>query len=175
MTTLGVVLAGGHATRFGGDKAQALLDGIPLIGHALAALAPFVDQLAVAGRDWPGTQRIHDAPQSGLGPLGGLMGGLSFAAQNGYDAVLTCGCDTPGLTADHLRALAPGPAVLDAAPIIGLWPARLAPDLADWLAANPRHSVYAFAQAVGARRVVVAHPPRNINRPEDLVAFVQPR
>lgn len=168
MKILGLVLAGGQSSRFGSDKALALVEDTPLIAHALNALTPFADQLAVAGRDWPGSIRIEDLPQPGLGPLGGLLGGLTYAAGNGFDAVLTSGCDTLGLTDAHIAALAPAPAILDALPVVGLWPSRLAPVLATWLAQNSRHSLYAFAAAAGARRVEVSEPPRNINRPEDL-------
>ena len=37
---LGVVLAGGQARRFGGDKAVATLAGIALLDHAAQALRP---------------------------------------------------------------------------------------------------------------------------------------
>ncbi len=169
MTLLGVVLAGGQSTRFGRDKACALYAGKALLDHAKDSLAPHVDCLVVVGRDWPGLLRVEDLPRPGLGPLGGLYGALSWGAAQGYDAVLSCGCDTLGLTAAHIGALTPGPAVLDALPIIGLWPTRFAPVLGDWLALNARHSVYAFAQAAGARRAVVPDPPRNINQPDDLL------
>lgn len=168
MTILGVVLAGGQSSRFGSDKAQALFEGKALLDHAHDSLAPFVDAVVVAGRDWPGMIRVDDRPHPGLGPLGGLLGALHWATAQGHDAVLSCGCDTMGLTAAHIAALTRGPAVLDALPIIGLWPVALAPVLADWLGTHQRHAVYAFVDAVGARRVVVPKPPRNINRPEDL-------
>lgn len=169
MKLLGLVLAGGQSRRFGSDKALALHQGRPLMAHALAGLLPFVADLAVVGRDWPGVRRIEDAPCPGLGPLGGLLGGLSAAAAQGFDAVLTCGCDTLGLTGDHVAALSPAPAVLTDLPIVGLWPSHLAGTLADWMAQTNRHSVYGFADHIGARRVAAAFPPRNINRPEDLV------
>ncbi|MFM7029058.1 MAG: molybdenum cofactor guanylyltransferase [Chakrabartia sp.] len=169
MKLLGLVLAGGQSRRFGSDKALALHQGRPLIDHALAGLYPFVADLAVVGRDWPGVRRIEDAPRPGLGPLGGLLGGLSVAEAQGYDAVLTCGCDTLGLTADHVAALSPGPAVLADVPIVGLWPSHLGGALAEWMAQTDRHSVYAFADHIGARRIAAALPPRNINRPEDLI------
>ncbi|MEY3659058.1 MAG: hypothetical protein RL425_1819, partial [Pseudomonadota bacterium] len=83
MKRLGLILAGGQSTRFGSDKAAALYQGRPLIDHVADALRPHVDALAVAGRDWPDLIRIEDAPEPGLGPLGGLLGGLIYADQNG--------------------------------------------------------------------------------------------
>lgn len=49
----GVVLAAGSATRFGGGKARALLDGRPLVGHVLAAArsAGLERVVLVLGRD----------------------------------------------------------------------------------------------------------------------------
>jgi molybdopterin-guanine dinucleotide biosynthesis protein A len=171
MMLLGLILAGGQSTRFGSDKALAVYQGRPLLMHAADALAPHVAALAVAGRDWPELIRIQDAPKPGLGPLGGLLGGLIYAGQHGFDAVLTSGCDTLGLMPDHIAALNPGPAVLDTLPVVGLWPTALGPRLAAWMEETPRHALYSFARAVAARRVVLANPPVNINQPSDLDAL----
>ena len=168
MTLLGLILAGGQSSRFGSDKAAALHQGRPLIDHVANALRPHVDALAVAGRDWPDLIRIEDAPQPGLGPLGGVLGGLIYAAHNGFDAVLTSGCDTLGLMPTHIAALHPGPAVLETLPVVGLWPTTLGPALADWMRQTQRHALYGFARAAGARLVTVAQPPANINQPSDL-------
>ena len=168
MTLLGLILAGGQSSRFGSDKAAALHQGRPLIDHVADALRPHVDALAVAGRDWPECIRIEDAPQPGLGPLGGLLGGLIYAGQNGFDAVLTSGCDTLSLMPTHIAALHPGPAVLETLPVVGLWPTALGPALADWMVQTQRHALYGFARAVDARLVTVAEPPANINQPSDL-------
>lgn len=48
---VGIVLAAGAGTRFGGGKQLALLDGRPLLEHALAALAsaPVEDRIVVLG------------------------------------------------------------------------------------------------------------------------------
>src|SRR3546814_5673419 len=56
--TLGAVLAGGRSSRFGSDKALAMLGGRTLLDHAQAALRPHCDALIVVGRgeglaDWP--------------------------------------------------------------------------------------------------------------------------
>ena len=168
MKLLGLILAGGQSSRFGSDKAAALHQGRPLINHVADALRPHVDALAVAGRDWPDFIRIEDAPEPSLGPLGGLLGGLIYAGHNGFDAVLTSGCDTLGLMPAHIAALHPGPAVLETLPVVGLWPTALGPALADWMVQTQRHALYGFARAVDARFVSVAEPPANINQPSDL-------
>ena len=168
MRVLGAILGGGQSSRFGSDKALAELNGRPLMDHAWAGLRPHVEAVITVGRDWPGLARVEDQPAPGLGPLGGLLGALTYAQAQGFDLVLTCGCDTVGLEAEAVLALSPAPAVLNVLPIVGLWPAELADTLRDWMADSANRSVYRFADHVGARRVAVARPPANINRPEDL-------
>ncbi len=168
MRVLGAILGGGQSSRFGSDKAQALLNGRPLMDHAIQGLRDHVETLVVIGRDWPGLVRVDDLPAPGLGPLGGLLGALTYAQQHGFECVLTCACDTVGLEAETVAALSPAPAVLDALPIVGLWPADLANELSDWMADPANRSVYRFADHAGSRRVLVERPPANINRPEDL-------
>lgn len=168
MRLLGAILAGGASSRFGSDKALAHFDGRMLLDHAAAQLRLHVDAMVVVGREWPGLASIADRPRPGLGPLGGLAGALAHANAHGFDAVLTASCDAIGLDAEAVVALAPGPSILDAQPVIGLWPADLASDLDAWLAADHPRSVYAFADHVAARRVHCARPPANINTPDDL-------
>jgi molybdenum cofactor guanylyltransferase len=165
---LGAILAGGASSRFGSDKALAHFDGRMLLEHAAAQLRPHVDAIVVVGREWPGLASIADRPRPGLGPLGGLSGALAHANAHGFDAVLTASCDAIGLDAAAVNALIPGPAILDAQPVIGLWPADLASDLDAWLTSDHPRSVYAFADHVVARRVHCARPPANINTPDDL-------
>ncbi len=65
MKLAAVVLAAGSATRFGGDKLSAILDGEPLIRHAIRAArnAP-VDRVVVVTRagldigEWPGAPKV---------------------------------------------------------------------------------------------------------------------
>lgn len=171
MRRLGVILGGGQSSRFGSDKAMAQHQGKSLMEHAIDGLRDHADSILVVGRDWPGLERVDDLPAPGLGPLGGLLGALTFARANGFDLVLTCGCDTAGLTPETVSALSPAPSVLDALPIVGLWPADLADVLSDWMAKPAHRSVYRFVDHVGARRVMVERLPANINRPEDLAAL----
>jgi molybdopterin-guanine dinucleotide biosynthesis protein A len=62
----GIVLAGGRASRFGRDKLVEPLDGRPLLHHALAALAPAVDELIVVIRPHGAPPRL---PADGVLPV----------------------------------------------------------------------------------------------------------
>ena len=120
---LGAVLAGGQSRRFGSDKALAELDDRPLIAHAAAALAPHVETVAICGRAFGDYVALTDRPAPGLGPLGGLAAALRHAANAGYDAVLSIGCDIPTLPRNLVDALlaAGAPVAARAMPICGLW------------------------------------------------------
>lgn len=172
MTLLGAILAGGQATRFGSDKALALLDGQPLIDHAAAVLRAVSDAVIVCGR-WAGPAglvAIPDWPEPGLGPLGGLCAALRHAAAEGYDAMLSIGCDTPVLPRALLDQLTAGAGArfLRQAPIIGYWPATLAEDLSRHLADGGDRAVYRWASAVGAVAIDAGGELPNVNRAEDL-------
>lgn len=168
MRVLGAVLAGGAGRRFGGDKALAELDGVPLIARVIAALGAQTDAVVVCGRAWPGGG-IPDRPAPGLGPLAGLAAALHHASTRGFDAVLSAPCDTPLLPPDLAAQLAREEgACLAALPLIGWWPARLAGAADDWLADPARsRSVRAWAAHVGAR-AVEAPAIANVNTPGDL-------
>ncbi|MCJ2178430.1 nucleotidyltransferase family protein [Novosphingobium album (ex Hu et al. 2023)] len=63
MNLVAVVLAAGHATRFGSDKLSALLDGEPLLFHAIrAARAAPVSRVIVVARPGLETGTWPDAP-----------------------------------------------------------------------------------------------------------------
>ena len=168
MRLLGAILVGGKSRRFGSDKVEALVDGVTLLDRVARALRPQVDALVVAGREWPGLASVADWPEPGQGPLGGLAGALDHAERQGFDHVLSCGCDIPDLPPDLLAQLGSGPSIVDALPIVGLWPAALAPLLKDWMANSANRSVYRFANHIGARRVALHLPLTNVNHPEDL-------
>ena len=109
MKILGAILAGGQSRRFGSDKALAIVQGKTLFDHVADALRPSCAQLVAAGREWPAMQGVADRPVAGLGPLGGLAGALYYAKNNGYDCVLSCGCDIVGLPLDLVQQLGNGP------------------------------------------------------------------
>jgi molybdenum cofactor guanylyltransferase len=166
--TLGVVLAGGQSRRFGSDKALALLDGRPLIDHALAALAG-CDALVVAGRDWPGMTSLPDRPAPDLGPLGGLCAALHHAAANGFTRVASLPVDSPALPADWRAQLGDGPVHALGQPVIGIWPASLADGLEAYLADGGRR-VRDWVAAIEAPTVDLG-PLANVNNCGDLAAF----
>ena len=105
-----------------------------------------------------------------MGPLGGIAAALRHAQAEGYAAVLTCGVDSLAMPDNLPTLLAPAPAYIDSQPVIGLWPASAANTLEAILASDGRHSMLAFAEAVGARAVKIAAKPANINTPADLKA-----
>lgn len=165
MRLLGVVLAGGQSRRFGSDKALALLDGRPLIEHALAALAG-CDALVVSGRDWPGVTALPDRPAADLGPLGGLNAALHHAAAQGFTHVASLPVDCPALPADWRSLLGNGPAHAAGQPLIGVWPETLAGGLQAFVAGGGRR-VRDWVNETGARAVDLG-PLSNLNQAEDL-------
>lgn len=172
---LGAIIAGGQSRRFGSDKAKALFKGQPLAAHVIAALARHADEVMFAGRKWPGFASVADVPEPGLGPLGGLAGALAHAVEHGFDAVLSAPCDLPGIPDELLRDLLAqqGPAIFVGNPIIGLWPAVLAPELARYLTETEDRSMRAWATRCGAMRVSEGLTLPNINTAADLQALTR--
>lgn len=174
MRVLGAVLAGGRSSRFGSDKAQALLDGVSLLDHAMAALAPFCAEVVVCGHPHPSARVLTDRPAPDMGPLGGLNAALHEGLAGGFDGVLVTGCDMPSFPPVLAHALiGEGAAVLDGQPLAAWWPAALAEALDQHLAETSKHSIYGWIERVKPR--IVTMPDLvlpNINRPGDLDALV---
>lgn len=164
MRTLGAVLAGGRSSRFGSDKALAMLDGRTLLDHARAALAPHCDALVIVGR----AGGIADWPRPGMGPLGAFAGALGHAEAGGFDQLLTASVDCVRLPPDLRALLEPSPAFFDSQPVIGLWPVAALDELRGMLTDNDDLAVRAFARRIGARAVTSDFTPPNINSVADL-------
>lgn len=167
---LGCVLAGGTSTRFGSDKALAELDGHTLLARAVDTLSGWCEHVVVAGRETAPAPTLPDSPRSGMGPLGGIAAALHLARDEGYAAVLTCGVDSAGLPDDLLTLLSPAPAYIADQPVIGLWPASALEAVDAILKGKGRHSMFHFAEVLGARAVTLPAAIANINTPEDLAA-----
>jgi molybdenum cofactor guanylyltransferase len=173
MKILGALLAGGSASRFGSDKALALLNGQPLLAHGAKSLLVQCDAIILVGRQQAGFHCVPDRPASGMGPLAGLAGALCYAQAAGFDAVLSTGIDAPYLPADLVATLTPAPAYVSGQPVIGLWPVSALVLIDQILAGAERHSMFNFIEQLGARAVSLERQPPNINTQADLAALAR--
>lgn len=99
---LGVILAGGLATRMGGgDKGLLQIGDQSLLTRVRDRLAPQVSGLALnangdaarfADLDLP---VVADSIEGFAGPLAGVLAGLDWAAEQGAEAIVTAAADTP--------------------------------------------------------------------------------
>lgn len=191
---LGLVLAGGRATRMGGrDKAMCLLGGMRMIDRVIARIGPQCAELAINANGDPARFEAYALPvlpdrvADAAGPLAGVLAGLDWAFARGADAIVTVAVDTPFFPTDLVTQLqrAAGPTGLCLAaspdaegalrrhPTFGLWPVALRDDLRAALLGGARKvSVWADGHgAVTAR--FESHPFDpffNINTPQDVLA-----
>ena len=108
--TLGVILAGGRSSRFGADKALALLGGRPMASHVAERLAPQVDAVALNANGGAVYETLHlavfgDGTDAREGPLAGIIASLAYARENGFDSLVTVPCDAPVLCIDLVARL----------------------------------------------------------------------
>jgi molybdenum cofactor guanylyltransferase len=167
---LGAVLAGGQSTRFGSDKALAMLAGHTLIARAVDTLSGWCEHVVVVGRETAPAPTLPDWPRPGMGPLAGIAAALHLARDEDYEAVLTCGVDSVGLPDNLPDLLGPAPAFLADQPVVGIWPASAAETIEAILTGKGSHSMYRFVEVIGARTVKTGAKPANINTPADLAA-----
>jgi molybdopterin-guanine dinucleotide biosynthesis protein A len=195
---VGVILAGGGATRFGGEpKGLARIDGARIIDRVAAALGEVADELLLVANDpaasaWlPGVRTVPDV-RRGEGALGGLHAALSHA---GGRAVLVVAWDMPFVNVALLRALRQlGEGGVDAALPESATSGRGIEPLCAWYGPACLAAITQRLDA-GDRRMVsflddvrVAHlavddiarwgdPARmffNVNTPDDLTSAAQP-
>lgn len=191
---LGVILAGGLATRMGGgDKGLLTLAGRPLLAHVIERLEPQVAGLALNANGDPGRFASYGLPviadtiEGYAGPLAGVLAGLDWAAGQGAEAIVTAAADTPFFPCDlvpRLQLAGEGmehPLVLAATPdpergilrqpTFGLWPVALRDDLRAALEDGLR-KVVLWTDRHGGREAVFPvdgiDPFFNVNTPEDL-------
>lgn len=189
---LGVILAGGQATRMGGgDKGLRALGGQTLLARVEARLAPQVAALALNANGDParfaafGLPVIADSVQGFAGPLAGVLAGLDWAAEQGAETIVTAAADTPFFPCDlvpQLLLAAEGmahPLALAATPdpkrgrarhpTFGLWPVALRNDLRAALHGGLR-KVVLWTDTHGGREALFADEDAffNVNTPDDL-------
>ena len=112
MQAVGVILAGGRATRMGGgDKGLLPLGEARLLDHVVGRLAPQVAALALnANGDGArfaayGLPVVPDSLAGFPGPLAGVLAGLDWAAERGAELVVTAAADTPFFPRDLVERL----------------------------------------------------------------------
>jgi len=185
---LGVVLAGGLATRMGGgDKALLQIGGMTLLESVIARLSPQVTGLALNANGDPTRFRsfalpvLADSIDGFAGPLAGVLAGLDWAASQGASAIVTVAADTPFFPLDlvsRLETAAVGmanPLALARTPdgrqpTFGLWPVALRNDLRTALNGGLRKVVLWTDQHNGREAMfdTSGHPFFNVNTPDDL-------
>jgi molybdenum cofactor guanylyltransferase len=171
MKRLGAIIAGGQSSRFGADKAQAMLGGRALIDHVADCLEAQCDAIIICGRTWRNRVCVTDRPAPGLGPLGGLCAALNYGAENGFDVVVTAGCDT--LPVPVIPASGAQTAVVAGHYLFGQWPVTLAPLLDAHLATAQDRSMRHWIAVSEARQIAVAATLHNLNTRADFRHYAQ--
>lgn len=191
---LGVILAGGLASRMGGgDKGLLQLGGQSLLSRVIDRLEPQVAGLALnANGDASrfrnfGLPVLPDSIGGFVGPLAGVLAGLDWAAGQGAESIVTAAADTPFFPPDLVPSLLlagegmDAPLVLAATPdpkrgqvrhpTFGLWPVSLRDDLQAALNDGLRKVVMWTDRHAGRETVFpvgAVDPFFNVNTPEDL-------
>lgn len=182
----GVILAGGRATRMGGDdKGWVPLAGTPLIEHVLTRLRPQVDEVLINANRSQARYRqlapvIGDAQADFQGPLAGMLAGLTAAR---HDWVLFVPCDGPALPLDLMTrfraAITPDTDLVVAhdgehlQPVVALLRRALRPSLSQALADGERKTGAWFARHQMAVVPFADLPDAfvNLNSPAELAAW----
>lgn len=182
---LGVILAGGQATRMGGgDKCLLPLGDAPLLQHVIDRLAPQTDGLilnangdATRFADY-GLEVVPDSIAGFAGPLSGVLAGLDHAAATGHSHIVTAAADTPFFPCDLVpnlilasedSGLALSASPSGRQPTFGLWPVELRDDLRDALTDGLR-KVVIWTQKHDAGTAAFPDDAAffNVNTPDDL-------
>ncbi len=189
---LGVILAGGQATRMGGgDKGLLPLGQGTLLSSVIDRLEPQVAGLGLnANGDAArfadlGLPVLADSIEGFAGPLAGVLAGLDWAAEQGAETIVTAAADTPFFPCDlvprlllaadgmtHPLALAATPDAKRGTarhPTFGLWPVALRDDLRSALAVGLRKVVH-WTEKHDGREALFPDEAAffNVNTPEDL-------
>jgi molybdenum cofactor guanylyltransferase len=154
------VLAGGHGSRIGGDKALVELAGRPLIEYSLAAAhTAGLEAVVVAKRQTrlPALDvRVLIEPDEPTHPLAGIVTALEY-----FEAVIAVPCDMPLLSGPDLSALVAGRGdvvvLASSEPFPALYRVEVLPQLLDALEAE--RSMRATHRELSARSVLA---PRHL-------------
>ncbi len=182
---MGVILAGGLATRMGGgDKCLLPIGGRPLLSHVLDRIAPQVDQIILNANGDASRFSNFNLPVEGdqfdgfAGPLSGVLTGLEWAAAQDGTHIVTVAADTPFFPCDLVPqlllnandaglCLAKSPSGMQ--PTFGLWPVALRDDLRAALENGVRKVLrWTDDHAAGVAEFSDDTAFFNVNTPDDL-------
>ena len=192
---LGLILAGGLARRMGGGDKSLLSLGASscILDLVIARLGAQVDQLVLNANGDPARfdefelPVVADSLDGFLGPLAGVLAGLDYAAEHGFDHIVSVAADTPFFPTNLASALETASKHMDVPialaatkieggktvrhPTFGLWPVALREDLRSALQ-NGLRKVVLWTDQHGVETHVFGSgeidPFFNINTPEDL-------
>ncbi len=185
-----IILAGGNATRMGGEKALRVLRGRTLLDIAMETARAVCDELIVASgaRTFSVPADVKLAPDDhahrGKGPLAGVSAGLKLAT---HERVLVLACDLPHVTAQLAAALLDALAGADSAwcrhnadePLFAALNRIPALAAVNTALAESRNKVMPVWQQLGGQPITgdalakfgdPAHLFANVNTPEDLAS-----
>jgi molybdopterin-guanine dinucleotide biosynthesis protein A len=183
-----VILAGGQAKRMGGgDKCLRHVGSQRLIDIVISRLTPQVGPMVLNANGAPdrfddlGLSVVSDSLGGFVGPLAGVLAGMDWAAEQGFDAIVSVAADTPFFPTDLVARLNDaGPLALAATqesdkifrqPTFGIWPTALRDDLRAALTDGLRKVVIWTDQHNAGQAVWTVegvNPFFNINTPEDI-------
>ncbi len=190
--TIGLVLAGGLATRMGGgDKALLKIGGRTILSRVLARLSPYCESIVLNANGDPsrfsdyGLPVIADSVPDFAGPLAGILAGMEWARTHRPEIewIATAPGDSPFLPEDlvprlhHAARIAERPVACCKSgewrhPATAIWRTSLYDDLREALIVGGLRKMEVWADRHG---VAIAEWPDepfdyffNVNRPEDL-------
>lgn len=176
----------------GSPKAWLEVGDRTLLGHVVAQMREVVQDVVVVGRpdlalpELDGVVRVDDDPSyEGGGPLVGILAGLERLGELGTQVAFVGTCDSPLMSAAHVRAMVEHVAQSGAIPrqsdgrthpLAGAVVVAAALESARELVREGERSARALHRAVGS--VVVEEPPdpralTPCNTPEDFAAALE--
>lgn len=186
MNILGAIIAGGKSKRMGTEKALVKLGPKSLIVRVVDRILPQVEDIIInANGD---TKRfefleldiIPDIEIEVDTPLAGIHSALTYAQEEGYDAVVTVPSDSPFLPHDLVRKLAGTKAAFANSKgqdhfLTGFWPVTLLANLKNEIHKSNRVQDWVFK--IDATKVNWRaddyDPFININTPADMTAALK--
>ncbi len=194
-TVGGLLLAGGISRRMGApDKMLRDVGGASLLSRVIARIAPQAGPLLLNANGDPARFAAYGLPVAAdivpghAGPLAGILTGMDWLRRHhpGVDWMVSCPTDTPMIPADLVDRLmaavwSQGADMACAMsggmvhPVVGVWPVRLAGDLAHAVRDRDIRKIDLWTSGYRMARVEWPGGSRdpffNINTREDLVRF----